>query len=93
MVVLTTALDRADACKSKRQWAGGFGRVRKFSMMKITINGSNYEAEAGERLVDIINRVRKELIMSCSRARFRRWAAWTTQGPHLLLKNSPRKPR
>jgi hypothetical protein len=49
-------------------------------MMKITINGSNYEAEAGERLVDVINRVRKELIMSCSRARF-------NAGPHRQRKD------
>jgi hypothetical protein len=33
--------------------------------MKITINGSSYEAEAEERLVDVINRVGKELPQVC----------------------------
>jgi formate dehydrogenase major subunit len=33
--------------------------------MKITINGSNYDANAGERLVDVINRTGKELPQVC----------------------------
>jgi formate dehydrogenase major subunit len=34
-------------------------------MMKITIDGSNYEVEVGERLIDVINRVGKELPQVC----------------------------
>ena len=34
-------------------------------MMNITIDGSNYEVEAGERLIDVINRVGKELPQVC----------------------------
>jgi len=34
-------------------------------LIKITINGSSYEAEAEERLVDVINRVGKELPQVC----------------------------
>ena len=37
----------------------------KTLLMKITINGSSYEAEAEERLVDVINRVGKELPQVC----------------------------
>jgi formate dehydrogenase major subunit len=37
----------------------------KSLLMKITINGSSYEAEAEERLVDVINRVGKELPQVC----------------------------
>ncbi len=34
-------------------------------MMKITIDGSNYEVEVGDRLIDVINRVGKELPQVC----------------------------
>jgi aerobic-type carbon monoxide dehydrogenase small subunit (CoxS/CutS family) len=34
-------------------------------MMKITIDGSNYKVEVGERLIDIINRIGKELPQVC----------------------------
>jgi formate dehydrogenase major subunit len=34
-------------------------------MMRITIDGSNYEIEIGERLIDVINRVGKELPQVC----------------------------
>jgi formate dehydrogenase major subunit len=34
-------------------------------MMNITIDGSNYKVEAGERLIDVINRVGKELPQVC----------------------------
>ncbi len=37
----------------------------KTLLMKITINGSSYEADAEERLVDVINRVGKELPQVC----------------------------
>jgi predicted molibdopterin-dependent oxidoreductase YjgC len=44
--------------------AAAFERGRKFSMMKITINGST-DKEAGEPLVAAINRVGKELPKVC----------------------------
>ena len=34
-------------------------------MMNITIDGSNYKVEVGERLIDIVNRVGKELPQVC----------------------------
>ena len=41
------------------------GHHWKLWTMKITINGSSYEAAAGERLVDVINRAGKELPQVC----------------------------
>jgi formate dehydrogenase major subunit len=39
--------------------------------MKITIKGSSYDAKAGERLVDVINRAGKELPQVCYHSQLR----------------------
>ena len=38
-------------------------------MMKISIDGSNYKVEVGERLIDVINRVGKEPTLQRSNTR------------------------